>query len=142
MSDFYQSAPQISNTFNGDLFLQICQCFTQGVDFRFHRKCVLLQHGFSFLHAGELRAAFAQLRVPPHLHDRHAGRAQAEQESDPVQIVGSVKPMAVAATGDGLDEPDPLVIAQRMHAEAASLGRLLDRQCVSHGRNGRSWSAL
>ena len=88
---------------------------------------MLLQHGFSFLHAGELRAAFAQLRVPLHLCNRHAGCTQSEQESDPVQIVGSVKPVSVAAPGDGLDKPDALVIAQRVHAEAASLGCLLDR---------------
>lgn len=103
---------------------------------------MFLQHGLALADAVKPHAQFTQLRVAAHLRNRHSGRAQAQQERDPVEVCGTVKPVAVAVARNGLDQPDALVIAQGVRAQAAGSGRLPDRQGVCHGENGRSWSAL
>ncbi len=56
----------------------------------------------------------AQGRIAQHLADRHAGGFQALQKPDPDEDRGVVVPLAGGITVDARQQPDPLVVAERM----------------------------
>ena len=55
-----------------------------------------------------------QVRIGAHFADRHAGGFQAAEEFDPDQDRGIVVPLAGAIPISTGQQPDPLVIADRM----------------------------
>ncbi len=77
-----------------------------------------------------------------HLPDGHAGLAQAQQESDPVQVHGRVAALAAGAACHGCDQPGALVVAQRVHGQTRAPRDLGDGQNRFHGNDRKSWSAL
>ena len=59
-------------------------------------------------------AALPERGVAQHLPDRHAGRLQAAEEVDPDQDGGVIVPLARAVPVGIGQEPDPLVVADRV----------------------------
>ncbi len=55
---------------------------------------------------------------------RHPGIAQAAQDAEPGQIVIGENPLATGVPRNVVEQTDPLVVAQRVEAEAGLLGDL------------------
>jgi hypothetical protein len=82
--------------------------------------------------------ASAQLREALHVADRHTGRAQALQKRQPRQVVGAVTTLPAVDASYWIEQADPLVVAQRVRADATALGGLFDgvrRLHISHAKN-------
>ncbi len=77
-----------------------------------------------------------------HLPDGHAGFAQAQQESDPLQVRGRVAPLAAACTRNRCDQARTLVVTKRVGSQAGAFGDFGNGQMGCHGKNPKSWSAL
>jgi hypothetical protein len=80
-------------------------------------------------------ALLHQLGVRVEVLDRHAGRAQALDQPDPAHVL--VAELAVPALGsvDPGQDPDLLVVAERVPAHAALRGGALDRSHHRHDDN-------
>ena len=71
-------------------------------------------------------AFFPQRCVAQHLADRHSGRLEPAQELDPGQDRGVVVTLAgTIAVGVG-QQPDPLIVANRVGRQSATLRQLTD----------------
>src|SRR5438132_15404 len=60
--------------------------------------------------------------------DRHPGAAHPLQEEDAVEVGLGVAAPPASVTGDGVEQPGALVVAQGVGGEAAVAGRLGDRE--------------
>jgi hypothetical protein len=76
-------------------------------------------------------AAAAQLSEALHVANRHARRAQALQERQPREILLVIASLVAAPTRNRIQQPDPLVVAQRVSAEAGPHRRFVDRE-IAH----------
>lgn len=111
-----------------------------GVDRSEHLREVLFQH---LAPCGRGTFPFAaKLGESLHLPDGHPGFAQAQQESDPVQVRGRVAALAAGRAGDGHDQPGTLVVAQGVCRQAGAFGNFGNGQEGCHGKDFQSSSAL
>jgi len=101
---------------------------------------MILEQGPPF-RGGSVPSA-AQPYEPLHLPDRHARLAQAQQESDPVQVRRRIPPLPASSPGHGSDQSGALVVAQRVHAQTHASGDFGNAQKGFHGQDRRSSSAV
>ena len=98
------------------------------LDVRLHLIAKRHQHLHAF---GECSITLTlELSVPLHIPNGHACGAQLEEEIDPANIVGGVTAAGVFLAINGMDEPNPLVIAQRMSRQPCRPGDLLYSEFV------------
>jgi len=118
---------------------------------RLHRLLQRRHPGLNFREVlFEHLAPFADAGVPLvskpdeglHALDGHAGLAQAQQEIQQVHVGARIAPLTARCTGHRRDEPDALVIPQRVGREAGSFSDFRDGQAGFHGVDSRNWSAL
>lgn len=100
----------------------------------------------SFQHLAALGCRVVPMTAEPgeglHLPNGHAGFAQAQQESDPVQVRSRIAALAAGSARYGRDQPGALVVAQRVRGQTRAPRDLGDGQIGFHGNDRRSWSAL
>jgi hypothetical protein len=72
------------------------------------------------------RAFSPQHGITHHVADRHAGGLERSQKGDPCQNGLIIFPVVGTGPGSPRQQPDPLVIADRMGAEAAEPGQIAD----------------
>jgi hypothetical protein len=79
-----------------------------------------------------------QLDEALHVPDGHAGLPQQGEELDRAEVVRAVAAMPAARPSDRLQQSDPLVVAQRVRADAAALRGFFDgvrRLHIGHAKN-------
>ena len=75
-----------------------------------------------------------EVGVLAHPPDRHAGAAQPREQDDPAQVLVGVAPVRRRGAADGVEhQPGALVVAQRVGADADSVGSAGDREGFGGG---------
>ena len=123
-----------------DLGLQRLSGLLHGGDRREHLREMLFQQLAPFGGRGVPFAA--QAREGLHLPDRHAGLAQTQQESDPVQVRSGIAALAAWRSRHRRDQAGTFVVAQRVNGQAGAPGDFGNGQEGCHGNDRRSSSAL
>lgn len=123
-----------------DLGLQGLRGLLHGGDRCQHLRQVLLQQ-LAPLRGGAVPFA-AQPRKVLHLPDGHLGLAQAQQESDPIQVRGRVAALAAGCPCHRRDQAGTLVVTQRVRGQTGAFGDFGDGQDRCHGNDPRRSSAL
>lgn len=83
-----------------------------------------------------------QLGKAHHLRAGHSGIAQANQQFDPRDIALGIAAMAARCARNWSEQPDTLVVAQGINAQASLPRNLLDGECCFHISKYETWSAL
>src|SRR5215510_5923608 len=123
-----------------DLLAEVVVLSLQEGDALLHLLVVLGQQAEALGHRG-LPAA-GQVRVPAHLRDGHAGLAQAPQYTQPLHVVVAEAAVPTWCAVDVVQQADPLVVPQRVEAEAGLLGGLAGREDALHAQEHDTWSGL
>lgn len=123
-----------------DLGLQHLGGLLHGGDRFEHLREVLFQHLAPF--GGSNVPFAAQTRESLHLPDGHAGFAQTQQESDPVQIRSRVAALAAGRTRHRRDQAHALVVAQRVRRQSGAFGDFGNGEDRFHRNDRRNLSAL
>ena len=77
----------------------------------------------------------------PHAADGHPGRGEEHYEAQPPQVVVGVPAVTIREARDRLNQPDPLVVPERVRAESGRSGGLPDgvpRSCHVSGKYAES----
>jgi len=107
----------------------------------FQRALVLFQQQPTLGRGGVSLAA--QLGEARHLRAWHAGVAQSQQQLDPRDVARCVASVAARRASNWFEQPDTLVVSERVDTQARLLRNLLDGKCCClHSEEYETWSAL
>lgn len=94
-----------------------------------------LQQALARRHTLQTVALAPQRGVLLHLRDRHAGVAQAQQEGEPRHVFSAEDAVAVVPPLHAVEQPDALVVAQRVRRQAGGFCHLGNGQKSGHERS-------